>query len=82
MCQDTIITYVYFQADEWLREVTPNAKKLEEHERKRERKREEKELREKKERIRKAQEAREAAAKAAQEEVSNAQQLHRANIGL
>merc|ERR1712200_166301 len=56
------------QADEWLREVTPNAKKLEEHERKRQRKKEEKELWEKKERIRKAKEAREAAAKAAQEE--------------
>jgi len=50
------------QADEWLREVTPNAKKIEEHERKKQRKREEKEIEEKKERIRKAKEAREKAA--------------------
>merc|ERR1711976_869217 len=52
------------QADEWLREVTPNAKKIEEHERKKQRKREEKEIAEKKDRIKKAQEAR---AKAAEE---------------
>merc|ERR1719226_62594 len=38
-------------ADEWLKEVTPNAKKIEEHERRKERKRAERELREKKERI-------------------------------
>merc|ERR1711872_289700 len=50
------------QADEWLREVTPNAKKLEEHERKKERKNAEKEIKEKKERIKKAREARESAA--------------------
>lgn len=55
-------------ADEWLKEVTPNAKKIEEHERKRQRKREERELKEKKERIRKAREAQEAAAKAAAED--------------
>merc|ERR1719357_483042 len=54
-------------ADEWLREVTPNAKKIEEHERKKARKAEEKELKEKKERIRKAKEAREKAAKEAEE---------------
>merc|ERR1712018_260399 len=53
------------QADEWLREVTPNAKKIEDHERKKQRNREEKEIAEKKERIRAAQEARE---KAAQEQ--------------
>jgi len=52
------------QADEWLREVTPNAKKIEEHERKKQRKKEEKEIAEKKARIKKAQEAR---AKAAEE---------------
>merc|ERR1712001_578540 len=46
------------QADEWLREVTPNAKKIEEHERKRQRRKEEKEIAEKKARIKKAQEAR------------------------
>merc|ERR1711872_231159 len=50
------------KADEWLREVTPNAKKLEEHERKKERKNAEKEIKEKKGRIKKAREARESAA--------------------
>ncbi|XP_046665366.1 putative protein FAM10A4 [Homalodisca vitripennis] len=49
------------QADEWLREVTPNARKLEEHKLKYERKRREKELQEKKERVRRAREANEAA---------------------
>lgn len=48
-------------ADEWLKEVTPNAKKIEEHERNKQRRKEEKELAEKKERIRKAKEAREKA---------------------
>merc|ERR1712012_801499 len=51
------------QADGWLREVTPNAKKIEEHERKKARKAAEKEIADKKERIRAAQEAREKAAK-------------------
>merc|ERR1712020_312570 len=46
------------QADEWLREVTPNAKKIEEHERKKARKAAEKEIADKKERIRQAKEAR------------------------
>jgi len=54
------------QADEWLREVTPNAKKIEEHERKKARKAAEKEIADKKERIRAAQEAREKAAKEAE----------------
>merc|ERR1711872_805380 len=49
-------------ADEWLKEVTPNAKKIEEHERNVQRRKEEKEIKEKKERIRKAREAREKAA--------------------
>ncbi|XP_065201514.1 hsc70-interacting protein-like [Planococcus citri] len=44
------------QADEWLKEVTPNAKKLEDHQRKYERKRTEREIKEKKERLRKARE--------------------------
>lgn len=44
------------QADEWLKEVTPNAKKLEDHQRKYERKRTEREINEKKERLRKARE--------------------------
>lgn len=58
------------QADEWLREVTPNAQKIEQHERKKQMKKEEKELKEKKERIQKAKEARE---KAAQEEAARAE---------
>merc|ERR1719334_597179 len=45
------------QADEWLKEVQPNAKKIAEHQRKKERKESEKALAEKKERIRKAREA-------------------------
>ncbi|XP_039295378.1 uncharacterized protein LOC111057083 [Nilaparvata lugens] len=44
------------EADEWLREVTPNARKLEEHKRKYERKRAEKELRERTERMKRARE--------------------------
>merc|ERR1712241_959817 len=52
-------------ADEWLKEVTPNAKKIEEHERNLQRRKEEKEIRDKKERIRKAREAREKAAEEA-----------------
>lgn len=44
------------QADEWLKEVTPNARKIEEHQRKYERKRLEKEMRETRERIRKMRE--------------------------
>lgn len=50
-------------ADEWLKEVTPNAKKLEEHQRKKERKQEEKDLKEKKEKIENARKAREEAYK-------------------
>ncbi|XP_050576908.1 putative protein FAM10A4 [Bombus affinis] len=44
------------QADEWLREVTPNARKIEEHKRKKERKIQEKLERERQERLRKARE--------------------------
>ncbi|XP_062597484.1 hsc70-interacting protein-like isoform X3 [Saccostrea cucullata] len=43
-------------ANEWLHEVTPNAKKIMEHNRKYERKREEKEIKARKERMRKAKE--------------------------
>jgi len=50
------------QADEWLKEVQPNAKKLAEHQRKKERKHAEKEIKERQERIKKAKEAREQAA--------------------
>lgn len=45
------------QADEWLRETTPNARKIEEHKRKKERKVQEKLERERHERLQKAQEA-------------------------
>lgn len=45
------------EADEWLKEVTPNAKKIEQHKLKQERRRQEKELKERQERVRKAQEA-------------------------
>lgn len=50
------------EADEWLKEITPNAKKLEQHKIKQERKKAEKELRERKERVRLAQEANKRAA--------------------
>lgn len=46
-------------ADEWLREVTPNAKKIEQHRIKQERKRAEKELKKRQERVRRTQEANE-----------------------
>lgn len=45
------------EADEWLREVTPNAKKIEQHKLKQERKKMEREEKQRKERVRKAQEA-------------------------
>lgn len=57
------------QADEWLRETTPNARKIEEHKRKRERKAQEKLEREKQERLRKAREA----AKAREENTQTSQ---------
>lgn len=47
------------EANEWLKEVMPNAKKLQEHRRKWERKREERELKERQDRIRRAKEERE-----------------------
>lgn len=53
------------EADEWLKEVTPNAKKIEQHKLKQERRRQEKELRERQERVRKAQEANRKAAEEA-----------------
>ncbi|XP_051160994.1 putative protein FAM10A4 [Leptopilina boulardi] len=45
------------QADEWLREVTPNARKIEEHKRKQERKASEKQEQKRQERLQKAREA-------------------------
>jgi suppressor of tumorigenicity protein 13 len=59
------------QADEWLREVTPNARKIEEHKRKKERRALERQERERQERLRKV---REAQAKAREE--SAKQQQH------
>lgn len=56
------------QADEWLKEVTPNAQKIVQHKVKVERKKAEKELKERAERVRKAKEAH---AKAAQEEAES-----------
>jgi suppressor of tumorigenicity protein 13 len=50
------------EADEWLKEVTPNAKKIEQHKIKQERKKAEKDLKERKERVRRAQEANKRAA--------------------
>lgn len=50
------------ETDEWLKEVTPNAKKLEQHKIKQERKKAEKELTDRKERVRRAQEANKRAA--------------------
>lgn len=50
------------ETDEWLKEVTPNAKKIEQHLIKQERKKAEKELNDRKERVRRAQEANKRAA--------------------
>lgn len=50
------------EADEWLREVTPNAKKLEQHQIKQERRKAEKDIKERQERVRRAQEANKKAA--------------------
>jgi len=52
-------------ANEWLKEVQPNAKKLQERERHRQRRAEEKELKERRERVRRAQEANQRAREAA-----------------
>ncbi|XP_052120532.1 putative protein FAM10A4, partial [Frankliniella occidentalis] len=56
------------QVDEWLREVTPNARKLEEHRRKQERKKADKELRERQERAKRVREAQEKARQEAQQQ--------------
>lgn len=56
------------EANEWLKEVTPNAKKLQEHRRKWERKREERDLKERAERVRKAREEQERKYKAQQQQ--------------
>lgn len=50
------------ETDEWLKEVTPNAKKIEQHKIKQERRKAEKDLEERKERVRRAQEANKRAA--------------------
>merc|ERR1719221_897258 len=67
------------QADEWLKEVQPNAKKLAEHQRKKERKVAEKELAERQERVRRA---REAQAKAAKEAESQSQDEDMGGAGM
>lgn len=59
------------QADEWLKEVTPNAKKIEQHQIKLERKKAEREDKARRERVRKAQEANK---RAAEEEEKRRQQ--------
>jgi len=56
------------QADEWLKEVTTNAKTLAEHHRMKERKAAKKELKERQNRVKKAKEAREKAAKEQQDQ--------------
>ncbi|XP_043584161.1 putative protein FAM10A4 [Bombus pyrosoma] len=63
------------QADEWLREVTPNARKIEEHKRKKERKIQEKLERERQERLRKARES----AKAYEDNTRTSQTDHSGN---
>jgi suppressor of tumorigenicity protein 13 len=59
------------QTDEWLKEVTPNAKKIEQHKIKQERKKAERENNARRERVRKAQEANK---RAAEEEEKRRQQ--------
>lgn len=66
------------QTDEWLKEVTPNAKKIEQHRLKQERKKFEKEERARAERLRKA---REAHAKAGAEATPNAEPAGGAGLG-
>lgn len=61
------------QTDEWLKEVTPNAKKIEQHRLKQERKKLEKEERERAERLRKAREAHAKAAKGGADAAPNAE---------
>jgi len=58
------------ETDEWLKEVTPNAKKIEQHKIKQERKKAEREINERKERVRRAQEANK---RAAEENKKNAE---------
>ncbi|XP_053664885.1 putative protein FAM10A4 isoform X2 [Anopheles marshallii] len=53
------------EADEWLKEVTPNAKKIEQHKQKQSRRHQEREFRQRQERARKAQEANRKAAEEA-----------------
>lgn len=56
------------EANEWLKEVMPNAKKIQEHKRKYERKQEIKLMKEREEKLKKIQEEREKAAKEAQQQ--------------
>ncbi|XP_066590132.1 putative protein FAM10A4 [Prorops nasuta] len=59
------------QADEWLREITPNVKKIEEHKRKKERKMQEKLEKERQERLKNARKAQEAARQSNNTQSSN-----------
>merc|ERR1711983_12828 len=59
-------------ANDWMKQVKPNANKLLEHQRKKERKAAEKELKERQERVRKAREAQAKAAQEAQDEEMDA----------
>lgn len=59
------------EADEWLKEVTPNAKKIEQHKIKQERKKSEKELEARRERVRLAQEANKRAAEENEKKQAN-----------
>lgn len=69
------------QTDEWLKEVTPNAKKIEQHRLKQERKKLEKEERERAERLRKAREAHAKAAKGGTAPPPNAEPTEEAGLG-
>lgn len=69
------------EADEWLREVTPNAKKIAAHNLKWERKRAEKEERQRRERVRQAQEANKKAREEAQADPSGDDDDFMGNMG-
>lgn len=68
------------QTDEWLKEVTPNAKKIEQHRLKQERKKLEKEERARQERIRKAREAH-AKAQSATADNASAGEMPKSDMG-
>jgi suppressor of tumorigenicity protein 13 len=69
------------ESDEWLKEVTPNAKKIAQHKVKQERKKAEKELRERQDRVRKAQEARRKAEEEKERQQNSADDAGAPNFG-